>query len=246
MATDDNFRAAYRELERRMEALADADGDVFLPTIEPQSPVDYILICMEPSLGRWARSREEARSRVAAGFRDFLLSTEDFILHFCVRRYLCAHGQRYHITNLSKGAMLVKHAGASRLERYDRWHPLLQEEIELVGTPRTRIMAVGKAVAQFLERREFPTPFATVLHYGGQAGRWRNAAIAGHERCFEAFSSSISIDSVFAAAEEVLSSVSMTDYIRQETLERLRRASLTKSRKQLIYHYKGVFGSLRI
>lgn len=246
MATDDNFRTAYRELERRMEALADADGDVFLPTIEPQFPVEYILICMEPSLGRWARSREEARSNVAGGFRDFLFSIEDFVLHFCVRRYLCAHGQRYHITNLSKGAMLVKHAGASRLERYDRWYALLQEEIELVGTLRTGIIAVGKAVAQFLERREFQTPFATVLHYAGQAGRSRNAVIVGHERCFEEFSSSISIDDIFTAAEEVLSSVSMSDYIRQETLKRLRRALLTKSRKQLIYHYNKVFGALQI
>jgi hypothetical protein len=33
---------------------------------------------------------------------------EDFILHFCVRRYLCGPAQQYHITDFSKGAMLVE------------------------------------------------------------------------------------------------------------------------------------------
>ena len=58
VAVDEDFRAKYRRLEDRMRALAEADDDVFLPNPEPVEPVDYVLICMEPSLGAWARSRE--------------------------------------------------------------------------------------------------------------------------------------------------------------------------------------------
>jgi hypothetical protein len=112
MRIDKGFRAAYRELEARMKILAEADGDVFLPNPEPLGPVEYVFVCMEPSLGRWARSADEARSKVEAGFRNFLSSIEDFLLHFCIQQYLCAPTQRYHITDLSKGAMLVARAGS--------------------------------------------------------------------------------------------------------------------------------------
>lgn len=111
MRVDGSFQAAYRNLEGRMKGLAEADGHIFLPNPEPEGPVDYVLICMEPSLGRWARSPEEAKSKVDAGFRNFLFSTEVSILHFCIRHYLCKPTQRYHITDFSKGAMLVKGAG---------------------------------------------------------------------------------------------------------------------------------------
>ena len=107
MRIEGGFHAAYRELEGRMKALAETDGDIFLPNPEPSGPADYVLICMEPSLGWWARTADHAKARVDAGFRNFLFSIEDFILHFCVRRYLCAAEQRYHITDISKGAMLV-------------------------------------------------------------------------------------------------------------------------------------------
>jgi hypothetical protein len=53
---DEEIRRAYADLERRMKALAKSDGQVYLPNPEPTTRVDYILICMEPSLGHWARS----------------------------------------------------------------------------------------------------------------------------------------------------------------------------------------------
>ena len=89
MRIDEGFRAAYRELEARMKVLTETDGDVFLPNPAPVGPVEYVFICMEPSRGRWARSADEARSKVEAGFQNFLSSIEDFILHFCIRQYLC-------------------------------------------------------------------------------------------------------------------------------------------------------------
>src|SRR5208337_1287438 len=120
-------------------------------------------------------------------------SMEDFILHFCARRYLCKPQERYHITDLSKGAMHVKQAGLLRMERYDRWYPLLLEEIDLVAYPNAGIVTVGKVVSRHLEERNFLRSFTPVIHYSGQAGPARNAGIAGREDIFHGFRESVSL-----------------------------------------------------
>jgi hypothetical protein len=245
MDLDQSFLPAYRELEDRMRARAAADGDIYLPNPEPEGPVHHILICMEPSLGRWARSPEEASSRVKAGFRNFVSSVEDFILHFSVRRYLCGPGQRYHITDLSKGAMLVDRAGLARVERYDRWYALLNEEIDLVAKPGARIVAVGSAVAEHLERQQFRRPFTRVIHYSGQAGPARNRGIAGREDDFEAFRKSVTLEDLVATASDVLRVARLPDEFREETLARLARSQLTVSRQKLIFAYRVAFEATR-
>ena len=149
-----DFRDRYQALETRMRAQAEADRDIFLPSAAPDGAVDYVLICMEPSLGRWAQVPDEAESKIKGGFRNFLSSLEDFIVHFCARRYLCCEvDERYHITDMAKGAMLVEHAGAARVERYDRWYGLLLEELALISRPNVRIVAVGNVVSDYLEAR---------------------------------------------------------------------------------------------
>ncbi len=228
-----------------MKALAEADGDVFLPNPEPLGTVQYVLICMEPSLGSWARSAEEARSRVEAGFKNFLFSIEDFILHFCVRRYLCGPAERYHITDFSKGAMLVDHAGLARIQRYDRWYALLQEEIDICASPSAGIVAVGNDVAQHLARRGFRRPFTRVIHYSGQAGLARSAGVVGREDSFQAFSGSVSLEDVVATAEAVLKAAHVPSEIRDDTLSRLAKSQLTTSRQQLIFDYKVAFEKIR-
>jgi hypothetical protein len=244
MRIDERFRAAYRELEVRMKALAEANGDVFLPNPEPFGQVEYVLVCMEPSLGRWARSADEARSKVEAGFRNFISSIEDFILHFCIQHYLCEPTQRYHITDLSKGAMLIDRAGVARTQRYDMWYALLVEELDLVATSEAGVFAVGSAVAQYLERRAFPRPFTRVIHYSGLAVRARAAGIVGHEDTFEEFKSSVSLTRVLATAEEVLMASAVPTSLRNETLARLAKTQLSESRKQLIFNYKLAFEAL--
>ena len=228
-----------------MKDLAEADGDLFLPNPEPVGPVEYVFICMEPSLGRWASSADEARSKVEAGFRNFLYSIEDFILHFCARQYLCEPTQHYHVTDLSKGAMLVKRAGVERTQRYDRWYGLLEDELKLVATSGTRIIAVGNLVAQHLERRAFPRPFTQVIHYSGQAARARNSGIAGHEECFEVFRSSVSLEHVLATAEDVLTAPAVPSWFHDETMARLEKSQLSTSRQQLIFNYKLAFQPMR-
>jgi hypothetical protein len=245
MSVDGSFHDKYRELEERMKALAESEGDVFLPNTDPKGPVQYILICMEPSLGRWACSVDEARSKVEAGFRNFLFSVEDFILHFCVRRYLCKTEERYHITDVSKGAMLVKRADRTRVERYDRWYPLLLEEIDLVAYPNAGIVTVGNVVSKHLAQRVFPRSFTQVIHYSGQAGPARNAGIAGREDSFHAFKESVLLEDVVLTAEEVLRASRVPADIYDDTLARLARSQLTTSRKKLIFNYKVAFGSMR-
>ena len=245
MTLDQTFRTTYRALEARMQTLAEAEGDFFLPNPEPEGPVQYVLICMEPSLGRWARSADEARTRVEAGFRNFLYSLEDFILHFCARRYLCGPAQHYHVTDLSKGAMLVNRAGLGRVARYDRWYALLQDEIDLVATPHAGIIAVGNDVAQHLERRGFPRPFTRVLHYSGQAGRARHDGIVGREASFEAFRDSVSLHDLIATAEAVLTEARVPVTIRDEALSGVARSQLTTSRLELLFIYKVAFEAIR-
>lgn len=223
-----------------MKARAEADGDVFLPNPEPLGPVEYVFVCMEPSLGRWARSPDEAKAKVEAGFRNFVSSVEDFILHFCITQYLCEPTERYHITDLSKGAMLVERARIERSPRYDRWYGLLLEELDLVAKPGAGIFAVGNAVAQHLTRRQFPRPVTRVIHYSGQAGRARAAAIAGHKDDFEKFRNSVSLELLLATAKDVLNE-SVPANLRDETLARLAGSRLTISRKQLIFNYKLAF-----
>lgn len=244
MRIDGSFHAEYRKLEDRMRMRAEDDGDVFLPNVEPEGPVNYLLICMEPSLGRWARSPEQARSKVEAGFRNFLPSDETSILHFSIRRYLCKPTERYHITDLSKGAMLVKRAGLERKERYDRWYELLNEEIKLVG-PDACIVAVGSKVHQYLKRKGFCQPFTQIIHYSGQAASARNAGIVGRVDDFDGFKHSISHDDLLATAQELLASASVPADIRDETLSKLRRFSLTISGQRLIFNYKMAFESIR-
>jgi hypothetical protein len=246
MRIDRTFSTAYRDLEERMKALAEADGDIFLPNPEPEDPVQFVLICMEPSLGRWARSEDQARSRVQAGFRNFVSSIDDFILHFCIQRYLCGPGQRYHITDLSKGAMVVERASRARFQRYDRWYALLQEEIDLVATPSARIIAVGNVVAEHLERRGFPRPFTRIIHYSSLAGSARSAGIIGREDSIEAFRDSVSLEDVVATAEDVLIAARIPAEICDETLSRLAgKSRLSASNQKLIFIYKEAFEAMR-
>jgi hypothetical protein len=244
MRIDTDFHAAYRELEIRMKDLAVADGDVFLPNPEPEGPVDYVFICMEPSRS-WAGSAEEAEAKVKEGFRNFLVSIDVQMLHFCIRSYLCGPEERYHITDLSKGAMLVDRAGRARVERYDRWYGLLQKEIDLVATPNAGIVAVGRVVANYLKRRPFERDFTPVIHYSSQAGRARNAGIVGHEESFKGFIGSVSLDDLLATAEQVLGAAGVPAEIRDETLTRLQRSQLTTSCQKLIFNYKRAFDKMR-
>lgn len=105
--SNQNFKHAYNELEERMGEFAKINGEIYVPNLVPSGQVDYIFICMEPSLGEWAKNREDAESKLKEGFRNFLDGFNTMLLHYAIRNYLCKGYESYHITDLSKGAMLV-------------------------------------------------------------------------------------------------------------------------------------------
>jgi hypothetical protein len=241
---NEDFHASYQHLATQMKGLAEKDGDAYLPNIKPIGPVDYVFIGMEPSLGKWARTVDEARSKVDAGFCNFTSSIEDFILHFCIQHYLCGHEQRYHLTDLSKGAMLVNNAAIDRTERYDRWFELLLAEIDVVA-PGAEVFAVGNAVKQQLERRHFPKPFTQVMHYSPLAARARKAGIVGHEDIFEEFGKVMTLDAVLATAD-VVPKAAVPNIFRDETLKRLaKKKQLSTSQQMLIFNYELAFESFK-
>jgi hypothetical protein len=245
MRVDGSFHAAYRRLEERMKALAETDGDVFLPNPEPEGPVQYVLICMEPSLDRWARSAEMARSRVEAGFRNFLFSIADFILHLCSRRTfvgprsdttlpICPRARCWSIARPARGPCGMTggtHCCRRRLSSSPRQ-----------GRHRCRWKGCCAAFGATRVRR----PFTQVVHYSGQAARTRSAAVVGREESFQAFIGSVSLADVVATAERVLRVAHVPADIRAETLSRLERSQLTTSRQQLIFNYKVAFESMRL
>ena len=238
-----SFDTAYRELESRMRALAEADGDVYVPNAEPTGQANYVFVCMEPSLQGWARSPEDARAKVDAGFRNFLNGDiGPLILLFCIKQYLCGQGEQYHMTDLSKGAMPVKLANQDRTARWDRWYGLLLDEVDLVARPGARAFAVGKPVEAYLRQRAFPLPRTYLLHYSGAGRAHRSAVIAGREDAFEQFRMSISSDLVLATADEVFST-SLPPALRDQALARVAGTRLSNSDIQLIFNYKLAFES---
>ena len=68
------------------------------------------------------------------------------------------------MTDVSKGAMLVKNAAGSRKPRFEDWYHLLRKEISIVGKPGATIIAIGKQVQELLERKS-GQPVDRVLHY---------------------------------------------------------------------------------
>jgi hypothetical protein len=240
-----SFAARMRDLEQKFAAAAAADGDIYLPNFTPSGPVDAILVAMEPSLGRWAKTPAEVAERVAAGFRNFMWSAEDFILHYAARRFLTPSGGSYHVTDVSKGAMTVDKAGIDRRARYARWAALLADEIRLIAKPGARIIAIGQQVRVFLVEHGFGDQITTVLHYSQQAAAARNASVKDREADFRQFAETFSLGDILDVASEVMRENCVPTPMFSETIERLRRTEVSESRKKLAFIYTTAFAALR-
>ena len=238
------FKQAYNELEVRMGDFAKSNGEIYVPNIVPHGPVDYIFICMEPSLGEWAKSPDEAESKLKAGFRNFLDGFNTMILHYAIRNFLCKNNQKYHITDLSKGAMLVKDADDNRMARYRNWYPLLLDEMNLVASTSVRVFAVGTHVANFLERQNFPFEYTQLIHYSGTAVSHWDRAILEHYDDFKLFQDTVTHDDFLENARDVIDRSGVLSVISERALGRLRKADLTLSRRKLMFNYKLVFDAV--
>ena len=237
------FLEKYENLERAFErqVAKDANGSTFLPNIRPEGPVDFVLIGQEPSCGNG--NPDKAREVTDRVDRNFSGSLEDFILHFCVQEYLCQGGKTYYLTDLAKGAMPTKFADPNRIERYERWYPLLQRELRVVANPGMRIIPIGKKVDDFLKQKNLDWPLEErILHYAKSATKHRGKERKLHPEAYRRFCSEVSLSRVEQAAKEVLAQAGMGDSHINHNLNRLRAGSgLTDSRKKLMFDYKVAF-----
>ena len=237
-------KTAYHNLERLFEAQVDRDKahaiervvqgwGVYLPCVEPESWVDYVIVGMEPSFG-WANSIEAAQKKIQEGSRNFSLSGRKMsgkesdtlsLFLLSIDRYLLQPGQTCHMTDVSKGAMPVTVAALDRDRRYEEWYPLLLEEIAIVGKPGAPVIAIGRQVEEFLQRhglqQETSRPLYAVSHYSMQAAaHWKRRAERDPED-FEAFHNAEFEESNRWAEE------------------------LSRAKRQLIFAYKKQFEAIR-
>ena len=202
-------KARYKDLERLSRAQVDRDRahaegrGVYLPCLQPEDQVDYIFVGMEPSF-KWANGDEDAEKMIRKGFRNFwgferppskLLPNKPKeplrLFVDSIDRFLCQSEETYHLTDFSKGAMPVKVAGLDRDRRYKEWHPLLLEEIEIVGKPRAPVISIGKEVWDFLREHDLAgktgRPLHRVLHYSDNAAPHRGREAASDPDGFAEF-----------------------------------------------------------
>ena len=241
------FSDEYKGLEDRFRGQVECDRRKYepevkyLPNFPPSGPVDYILVAMEPSTG--GSGRHEGPDPEPP--LNFSWSVEDFILHYCAREYLCHRGETYHITDLAKGSMPVEDAKHHRQERYERWYPLLRNELALLQKPgKTRLIAVGKVVDDFLNKKDLCKQVERVLHYSSAAASHRDKAIQPWVKGFKGFCRRFDKDAFRESVRSVLADSPLAPYAH------LRPKGggghrLTDSRMKLMYHYKNRFRELR-
>lgn len=226
---------AYANLEREFAARVEEDNrkfeedvregkyrGIYLPNVRPSSQVDYVLVGMEPSLGGWAKGQDDAREKIADGFRNGVGRT----LQFCIDTYLCRNGETWYLTDLAKGAMLTKSPDAGSMEKYKAWYPLLEKELALVAKSDARVIAIGRTVDGFLNG--FPNKAKLcgrvyagwIPHYSTQVAGQRGKMIKCREKEYENFVANLQ-DSKWAKSE------------------------WTDSEKKLLFDYKTLFERIR-
>ncbi|BAY87018.1 hypothetical protein NIES267_65290 [Calothrix parasitica NIES-267] len=240
-----NFKRAYNQLEMCMKDLANKNDEIYVPNIVPDSPADYIFICMEPSLGEWAKNRDEAESKLRDGFTNFLDGFNTMVLHFAIRNYLCQDNQTYHLTDLSKGAMLVKDADNNRIERYENWYPLLLHEMNLIASTNVKVFAIGSHVVNFLQKQQFPWDFTQLIHYSGQAVSHWDRVVKEREEDFKRFKDTVTHEDFLNNAKSVIESSKVPLVISESVLKKMCKSNLTLSRFKLMFNYKLIFDAVR-
>lgn len=243
MTFNDKYAALEREFQEQVENDDKELGinSSYLPNFNPGGPVDYVLIAMEPSTGVPGKGRVDPSGIP----KNFSWSVEDFIFHYCVRNYLCQDRQTYHLTDLAKGSMTTFLANKQRRHRYERWYPLLEKELQLLGKPEgTRLIAIGKVVADFLNSKFSSQKIERVLHYTRNAAPHRDRLIEPWREYFLEFSESVDENAFTESIKDVLIDADMEPYIIIRP-EGGKAYTLTESRKKLMFYYKNRFNELK-
>ena len=210
--------------------------------------MDYDFITMEPSFKRWTEDEEDARRQIRAGFRNFIFSYEDFILHYAIRKFLCDKKEKYYLTDLSKGAMSVRQAKNQRVQRYLRWLPLLREEIDLISTRRTQVICVGRSPHDFLARHGEKYGLHAdhhILHYSPNAAAYRMDAVRADPQGFKKFRKKNHGEELQLNAKTLLNKYNIPERFKIPALVRVHPENLTPSRIALLFTYMRAFEGFR-
>ena len=244
------FRDRYIALEREFYKQIEKDKNCgveskLVHNIVPGEPVDFVLIGMEASTGGSGEGGQSTEDKGQIG-RNFAWSTEDFILHHCIRNYLCQGDQTYYLTDLSKGSMTADKAGEGRQRRYETWYPLLKKELRLVAKPcNARVIAIGNEVERFLNKKKLCRRVEKIMHYSPQTVPHRRRAIEPWKDGFKAFCEEDHGEAFEETVRAVLQDADMDSYIFDRVNGRGNRSRLTKIRLMLMFYYKNRFEELR-
>jgi hypothetical protein len=135
--------------------------------------------------------------------------------------------------------MAPKIAKKERRTRWDRWHPLLVKELQLVG-PGARVIALGLDAEKHL-RHHRVHDVHLALHYSGNAQDHRKRAIEGREAEYAAFVETLGLDDIEAAARAVLTEGRVAEPWAGEALEELQGSTLGPGLRALAFTYKVQF-----
>ena len=239
-ALEDKFRAQIKQDNEWFESKG-MQRSYYLPNIEPKGLVDFVLVGMEPSGSADESDPSLCREKPVCP-RNFSCSIEDFILHFCIRKYLCADKQIYHITDVAKGGMPTQQARKTSGWRWEQWYPLLSQELKLVAEHGTPVIAVGKRVGDFLKGKKTPGYKGSLLHFSNNANIARTIAPQLLCEQYKEFSTTLRWDDVVQNASDVLKCEEFGKW-RSQTLQRLKRGE-SESRKMLMFTYKCQFAAI--
>jgi hypothetical protein len=227
------IRQKERKLVERIKAQNPGEEIEYVQNLNPKTKAEYILVTMEPSLGGWINWSRPAKS----GLRNFMLSWEDFILHYCAKHFL---GGPYYITDIAKAAMKVRTAG--RLRNYDEWISLLREEINVVGRPDYKLVFVGKTVERAISCTFAPEHIAgTTIHYSPMVAYMRKNLPRNPPSAVMA----VTEGSILKFARALLAEHTISEATKTRVLKRLGRSGtkLSDSRRRLMYTYYEHFES---
>ena len=189
------FAQAYRELECKFKARVDLDKhihgieSVFLPNVEPTGQVDYVLVGMEPGLSGCDKDFETAKQKIAKGkCENWGRCPQTNTLVFAVWKYLCDKDKAtYYFTDLAHGTMKAGSKGAKDPSKYERWFPLLEEELGLVAKPNAKIISIGNTASKFLAEKGLHGQAGMVAHPAPMGLGFAGKAIPANKERWDKF-----------------------------------------------------------
>ena len=189
------FARAYRELEDKFKAMVDEDKHIhgveslFLPNVKPTGRVDYVLVGMEPGLSGCDKDFETAKKKIAEGkCENWGRCPQTSTVVFAVWKYLCRKDKtKYYFTDLAHGSMKAGSKGAKDHDKYERWYPLLEEELALVAKPNAKIISIGNTVSKFLAEKGLHGQAGMVAHPAPMGLGFAGKEIPAHPELWKQF-----------------------------------------------------------